>query len=159
MSPQGTAWGPCAVGDFWGMKTALVMLKQSQLPGKHKESYQQFDTIRKLRTADFKEFQSSALAINSFGFVGERKKSYNLLNAPTTSEFFKKFIKGCKKRMGCFVMRDLALSMPILLKMLELYKKEIWDRAIGNQRKNMSVYLSDLHLTISPQHPISSMTM
>jgi hypothetical protein len=48
----------------------------------------------------------------------------NLSSCPTDSVFFRAFLRGCEKRMGGITIQDTALSIPILLNILNRYKLE-----------------------------------
>jgi len=51
--------GPWLVEDMYGFATAITILRKSLDPGKNCASYQQFDSIRKLRTGMRNAFQNS----------------------------------------------------------------------------------------------------
>ena len=51
LAPLGLDRGPWPVGDFQGVQVALEMLSASQEAGRHRKDYQQYETIRKLRSA------------------------------------------------------------------------------------------------------------
>ena len=121
----GSPRGPWEVGDNWGMQTAIAILRQSQEPGRNSASYQQFDSVRRIRTATFNEAQVGVGAASTLTFVGERGNGLALCNGATHSLFFKMFMRGCEKRMGRFVMQDKALDIRILMEVLKNYRSEL----------------------------------
>ena len=90
--------GPWPMEDLWGMTDAICLLWRSLDPGKNTQRIQ-FDTVRKMRT-----FQSNYAHIG-VGGIGASLISYDnttsrITNAPTNSDFFKRFITGMHKQMG-----------------------------------------------------------
>ena len=53
----------------------------------------------------------------NFGYDNSKKQM--VLSCPTSSEWFYRFALGCKKRMGQDVRPDLAVSVDLLLKVLD----------------------------------------
>ncbi len=131
----GTLRGPWEVADSWGMQTAIAILRQSQEPGRNKSSYQQFDSVRRLRTSAFNEAQVGAEALGTLSFVSERGNGLALCNGATHSLFFKMFMRGCEKRMGRFVMQDKALDIRILIEVLNNYRQDLQDMDIEPSRR------------------------
>ncbi len=75
---MGTPRRPWPVMDNQGMQLALQILRQSQGRGKHDESYQQFDSIRRLRSAAFNEYESSAISnMNGRNHIYGRSRKSN----------------------------------------------------------------------------------
>ena len=70
MAPIATARGPWPIADNQGFQVALEMIKQSQFPGRNSETYQQFDSIRKLRGASFNEHESGRFEMDDFVMAG-----------------------------------------------------------------------------------------
>ena len=75
----GTGRGPWEMVDHWGMQTAISILRQSQEPGRNKAAYQQFDSVRRLRTAVFNEAQVGVEALGNLMFVSERGNGLALM--------------------------------------------------------------------------------
>jgi len=115
MDPENLSRGPFPVADECGVRTAITMLRQSQMPGKNSKDHQQFDSIRKLRTVLFHVNQSSqAENMNQLNFLGDGGKSFRVNESGTQSLAFLQFIKGLEKRMGRTVKQDTPLSIQIL---------------------------------------------
>ena len=131
----GTGRGPWEMVDNWGMQTAISILRQSQEPGRNKAAYQQFDSVRRLRTAIFNEAQVGIEAVGTLTFVSERSNGMALCNGATHSIFFKMFMRGCEKRMGRFVMQDKALDIRILIEVLRNYRLESQDAEVSSSRR------------------------
>ncbi len=119
MDPENLARGPYPVEDTMGVRTAIAMLRKSQMPGRNAEDHQQFDSIRKLRTALFNVNQSSALETSrALNFQGDGGKIFKLNGAGTQSIIFNLFSRGLEKRMGRMVKQDTPLSIQILAEIL-----------------------------------------
>ncbi len=131
----GTQRGPWEVADSWGMQTAISVLRQSQEPGRNRAAYQQFDSVRRLRTAAFNEAQVGVDAVDTLTFVSERGNGLALSNGATHSVFFKMFMRGCEKRMGRFVLQDKALDIRILMEVLKNYRLDLEDMELSTGRK------------------------
>ncbi len=131
----GTPRGPWELGDSWGMQTAISILRQSQEPGRNRAAYQQFDSVRRLRTAAFNEAQVGVKALGTLTFVSERGNGLALCNGATHSLFFKMFMRGCEKRMGRFVMQDKALDIRILIEILKNYRLDLEDSDLSASRR------------------------
>ena len=119
IEPENLARGPYAVEDTMGVRTAIAMLRKSQMPGKNVEDHKQFDSIRKLRTALFNINQSSALETSrGLNFQGDAGRIFKLNSAATQSSVFNLFCRGLEKRMGRMVKQDTPLSIQILKEIL-----------------------------------------
>jgi hypothetical protein len=70
--------------------------------------------------------------------------AYTLTRCSTNSVLFSKFIKGCEKRMGRVVKQDIALSVSVLLLILDNLNKELQNGATNIQRKREIVMLGSL---------------
>ena len=110
--------------DIMGVGIAVIMVLRSLDPGRYK-NYCQFDTLRKLRSAFSNAYMVSAensdIATSS-GRIGG-KAFYT--KCPTQSFWFQKFNLGCLKRMGQVVKQDLAITVEVLMHMLEVIKSDI----------------------------------
>ena len=96
--------------------------------------YQQFDSVRKLRSAARNTHLNSVIgAAATHAFMGERGKIFRLTSDPTYSQFFTKFIHGCEKRMGQ------ALSIEILLEILHAYEVELLCKTTSRTRRRAIV--------------------
>ena len=89
---------------------ALEMMRASQLPGKNKAAYHQFDTIRKLFTLHSNFFEISSR---------DSGTRLALRCQRGQSRFFTRFTKGLLERAGRCVESDMVLDHRILQKILE----------------------------------------
>jgi hypothetical protein len=136
------AQGPWDLGDEQGFGTAIIMLRKSMEKGRNADDYQQFDTIRKIRSSMHTLFVNSPQGARksqsvSFG----RGRAVKLEASPTQSGLFGKFIEGCEKRMGKVVNQDRAISVKVLLLMLENYETE-WQQVGSNFRRKRMIAMA-----------------
>ena len=127
--------GPWPVDDEQGFQTAVEMVRQSRLAGKNDKAYQQFDSIRKFRSANTNEFVSGVAAASELMLVGDGGRVFRLTSLPTQSRLFAKFMRGCEKRMGRLVKQNKALDVRILHKMLHFYELELLSEKTSVARK------------------------
>jgi len=102
------------------------MVLKSLEPGRY-DSYQQYETIRKLRAAYSNIYMASkegGSSLRSFG--GDRVKHY-LTDSPTQSLFFERFSQGCVRRMGQEVKQDWAITLPAMHALLEILEED-WEK-------------------------------
>ena len=92
------ARGPARYDDGWGMATAMVMLLRSLDAGKNASTIQ-FDTARGVRTHMSNYWHSSATGMEAV-LVSSDGTISDVSNAPTNSFWFRRFIRGCHRRMG-----------------------------------------------------------
>ncbi len=62
IAPVGPALGPWPLEDLMGFQIALEVIRSSQQEGRNDKSHQQFDTIRKIRSAYLSVYESSPKA-------------------------------------------------------------------------------------------------
>ena len=136
MPLQNIEQGPWPVGDHCGFAIAVTMLRKSLDPGRNDALYQQFDSIRKLRSAWRNTYLNSVLGSNvTQVFMGEKGRTYRLTADPTYSQSFTKFIHGCEKRMGRRVKQDQAVSIAILKELLKNFRSELQEKKVTRERK------------------------
>jgi hypothetical protein len=128
--------GPWPVEDAYGFATAITILRKSLDPGKNVASYQQFDSIRKLRSGMRNTFQNSLPGCATTQvFMDGKGKIQRLAQDPTHSWLFSKFMLGCEKRMGRFVKQNQAMDIKILLEMLRRYELELAESSLKKDRR------------------------
>ena len=112
LEPKDIPLGPWPIGDPYGVQTALEILRASQLPGKHSSAYQQFDTIRKLRSGFSTAYEAGPSGWNqgNMVFKAEKGKVYTMHSMPTESMLFVRFMGGLLSRMGKVVIPELAIA-------------------------------------------------
>ena len=131
LEPLGLQRGPWPVGDHQGVQIALEILSASREPGRHKKSYQQYETIRKIRSAFSNAFESGPYGSNVGNLVFRDKgKALGLRAAPTESILFNKFMLGLLSRMGQVIIPDEALSSEMVKGLLDL----IWTKVKAKER-------------------------
>jgi len=132
------ARGPWPVGDYVGFQVALQVIKASTEKGRHSQDYQQFDSIRKLRSSYSNSYESGLLGTSETQvLVGDKGRSYRVTASPTNSAFFCRFIRGLEKRMGKVVKTDLALSVEICGEMLRRLEEDMFINPGDKRRKIM----------------------
>ncbi len=140
--------GPWPVADRQGFQTAVEMLRQSRLAGKNDKTYQQFDSIRKFRSAGTNEYESGLAAAYDLMLIGDGGRVFRLTSLPTQSRLFAKFMRGCEKRMGRLVKQNKALDVRILHKMLYAYELELSSKKTSAARKRF-VKMASAYFVIS----------
>jgi len=136
-----------AIEDKIGFGDAMIILWQSLQMGKNCSDYQQFESIRKIRSLITTMHQSRGReTIEGVGFK-EGSKTHVLAKSTSNSIFFSKFMKGCEKRMGRVVKQDAALSIEILLCLLRSLDEEFDETKTSPKRKREIVMLGSF-LTI-----------
>ena len=103
--------GPWPVEDKVGFRIAIVILWASQEEGRNDNTYQQFNSMRKLRTGYSNAYENSVIGNKSIlAFFGEKGKALTFLDCPTESQVFTKFIKGLEVKMGKLVISNVGLD-------------------------------------------------
>ena len=111
------AMGPFPLEDTFGMRIAVCLLKRSLDPGRN-EKHIQFSTARKLRSAFSNAYHASKEVGNVASMAYESTKTY-ATTCPTYGYWFERFILGCHKRMGDFLVTDFALSKEIFVELVD----------------------------------------
>jgi hypothetical protein len=112
--------GPLPSFDHCGYGMAVLILLKSREKGKYHTSHQQWETIRKFRTAYGNQIRAGAEANSSCLAMGDADgKSYSrLCSDPCSSLWFKRFMTGCQRRMGQDWRPDRAITNKMLHFML-----------------------------------------
>jgi hypothetical protein len=119
--------GPFPVEDLMGYSMAIGMLIKSREPGQY-ANYQQFESIRKLRASFSNVFLTSMSGTTSLCSMGGTKPSSSSPIAPHTRIGSRNFPKGCLSHMGQVVKQDMAVSLELMLALVEMLEKE-WEQA------------------------------
>ena len=137
--------GPWEIDDNQGFQVALRIVAVSRSAGVHSTEYQQFDTIRKLRTLYSHLYESSAeVATRKIILCTDSGKEFRTTDCPTQSLFFVRFMTGLLHRMGKEVKMDRALDVRILhiiLKNLEKVACETSDHKVKREAIILGFYL------------------
>lgn len=129
------------LGDNVGFREAVHMLWQSLQKAKGDGSLKQFDTVWKLR--------SLSAAVQTTGHTGRkagmgfRDNAHMLVltQCSTNSLLFSQFMNGCEKRMGRRIKQDTALSVGVLLQILENLEVELRQGTTEARRKREIIIL------------------
>ena len=133
--------GPWEVEDNQGFQVALRIVAASRSAGAHSKEYQQFDTIRKLRTLYSHLYESSAeAATRKIMLRTDGGREYRTTDCPTQSLFFTRFMTGLLHRMGKEVKTDRALDVRILLLILKNLEKDACE-AVEHKIKREAIIL------------------
>ncbi len=139
VEPQLPRLGPFPTQDVFGVTAAVAMLAKSLEPGRYK-NHTQFETMRKLRSAYSNLFHASASGSVSMMTIGRGSAKTFLSSCPSHSLWFERFAKGCLRRMGQEVRQDLAMSVKVLLALLDLVERE-WLADPSPQGKEVKVFI------------------
>ncbi len=127
ITPRLAPLGPFPIDVSLGHDVAIAMILKSREKGRY-AAYQQFETIRKLRSSYTNVYMGSLEGVSSLHTSsGEIGKQY-LSRCPTHSLWFERFTKGCLSRMGQLVKQDMALSVGVILALLQLLDDD-WQQA------------------------------
>lgn len=112
--------GPLPDHDHCGYELAVQMVLLSRRPGRNSATHLQLDTIRKLRSAFGNQARSAPQATSESLSLGDQKGHYQRLGKePSGSFWFSRFYQGCAKRMGQEWKPNRAMSVKLLLAVLE----------------------------------------
>lgn len=135
LTPIIISQGPWEVGDNMGMQIAIELLIQSQGEGKNASGYQQYEYIRKIRSAYANAFRgSTAGASLDTKLKTNRGVSFGFVGGPTESVLFEMFMLGMRKRMGKVTCQNLAISYEVLTKILSRYDDELASEELKRDR-------------------------
>lgn len=127
--------GPFPLADVCGMGVAVVMLLRSRDKGKNK-AHVQFDTARRVRSAYSNCYHASAAGLNSAVMAKDTRKLV-VTQCATYGEWFERFALGMNKRMGDQPHQDLAISIEVMLELMELTDRD-WEQADNPQEKKLA---------------------
>jgi hypothetical protein len=112
------ARGPFPMADTCGMRVACATLIRSMDRGRNAATIQ-YETMRKLRShiANFVHTCPGGIGDR---FMGGEGAAGAVSNSPTNTEWYRRFMKGCHRRMGNVWMPDRPRTIQELQKALEL---------------------------------------
>jgi hypothetical protein len=110
------------VADLWGMKFAIGMLLRTRDPGIN-SSHVQFETVRKMRS-HLANFVHTVPGGRGATFMTDGGSGGTVSNSPTNTEWFRRFMKGCHKRMGNVWIPDHALTIKEFTSALTLLEED-----------------------------------
>jgi hypothetical protein len=124
--PQLPALGPFPAQDDLGYTVAFSMLMHSLRPGKHSNMYTQFATIWKQRSAFSNLYMASKQGVESDSFLslGSQPTGF-MTKCSTNSHWFARWSSGCQARMGYIVKQNKAISVYVLLAIINKFHERI----------------------------------
>ncbi len=142
--------GPWPVDDTQGFQVAIEIVRASQEPGRNAKEYQQFDSIRKIRSAYSSVFESSPRGAHvGLTFRGEKSHmTFHFTDSKLNCHLFRSFMTGLQKRMGRLVFQDLALDVRVLAHILNLMEREIRSDDTSWQRKRFLAMCGGAFVTL-----------
>ena len=140
IAPTFSALGPWPLRDEIGFSVGLQMVKASLSPGRHDVRYQQFDTVRAIRSAYSNVFESSAGTHTVREVLrGDKGVVLHPSRCPTQSLWFEKFSKGMLRRMGRDVRSNAGLNHLVLLEMVKNVEEELRSGQANEERQHFLV--------------------
>jgi hypothetical protein len=129
--------------DRFGMKTACSMLLRLLDPGKNADKIQ-YETMQKLRShmSNFVHTMPTGLGATS---VVDDRKGRTVTVSPTNSDWFKRFMRGCHRRMGDVWIPDRALTIRELLCCQTLLEND-WELFKGDAHGKLKMALTAVSL-------------
>ena len=128
--------------DHVGYEVAIEILLLSRRPGRHSSTHTQFDTLRTLRST-YSNFSKSAPQNNKRVIaLGDFNGNFNrLVNDKCASLFFKRFIEGLRARMGQIWKPNLAMSINLLVTVIEVIETKILETEYEDEKHLWLVFL------------------
>ena len=125
-TPQLPSLGPFPLKDEVGIAVAFSMLLHSTRPGRHSKLYTQFATIRKQRSAFSNLFHASKEGATTCQVLSAgHQTSARITTCPTNSIWFGRWSSGCETRMGYILKRNKAVSIDLLIGLINSFKRDI----------------------------------
>jgi hypothetical protein len=94
LPPHFPPLGPHPLTDTFGYAVAIGMIFKSRDKGRY-AAHQQYETIRKLRSAFTNTYMSSLEGSSNYHTVGGEMAKHFLSRCPTHFQWFERFSKGC----------------------------------------------------------------
>ena len=133
---------PFPLEDVVGMGTAIVVLEQSLRPGTYAH-YLQYDSMRKYRTA-FAHARASTGHVMTRSVMAQGDRKMYVTDCPTRTEWFERFMRGARLRMGMIKRKNIGLTEEMTHGMLKLMS-DSWENENDDQVKGriaeVAVYL------------------
>ncbi len=135
LEPALPALGPHPVEDCCGLRVAIAMLLKSLEPGRYHATYQQFETIRKLRAGFSNVYMASVIGSQAMRTVGGDRVKHYLTYSPMQSLWFERFSQGCLRRMGQDVRQDWAITLAAMGALMQCFDRD-WEVATTWEQRN-----------------------
>lgn len=128
--------GPFPIQDSTAVQLACCMLVRSLDAGKNARTIQ-FDTLRKLRS-HMSNYSHTCPGGVGGTFVGEDSNASTLSNAQTNTPWFRRFVRGCHRRMGDVWLPDRPLTITELKACLHILEED-WANLAGDPTAQATV--------------------
>ncbi|KAL7575471.1 hypothetical protein ACA910_007368 [Epithemia clementina (nom. ined.)] len=130
--------GPFPVADTFGMGTACTMLMKTLRAGRNAEQIQ-FETALKVRAvvSNFVHTTPYGVGASTIGH-GECGGQF-FSGSPTNSQWFKRFMSGCHRRMGNVWVPDKAVTLDEILAALTILQDEYLKLTHGQRRLEVAL--------------------
>jgi hypothetical protein len=102
--------GPFPLGDHWGVATACILVMRSLDKGRNAE-FVQYETIRKVRSHFSNFIHTTPGGMGNMFMTSDNNIVNGIINSPTNTLWFKRFMKGCHNIMGDVWCPDRPLTM------------------------------------------------
>lgn len=137
LNPIDTPLGPWPTEDIYGAQLAVEILLASQEKGKHDKTYQQFETIRKLRASYSTSFESGPKGVNigNIVFRAEKARVYGLKATPTESLLFDRFMQGLNSRMGKLIIPNEGIDNLQIHGLFNIIEKDLASLSVSWENK------------------------
>lgn len=112
---------PFPLLDNMGMLTACIFLHGTWRPGIHGR-YVKFDTARSTTSGFSNMYRSGVDSLGMYIAIGEQE-NLQMSSCPTRSEFYERFHKGTRYRMGLETKQDYAMTPRSLSAILEVLEE------------------------------------
>jgi hypothetical protein len=107
-----------------GHRTAIRVIVKSQRPGRH-EALVKHSVARKARTAALNIWRVSALgSAGAMAWRVDGKKRVVSSSGPLKSEWYERFAKGIKNRLGKRTRQDAAISPPVMSELMCRFEED-----------------------------------
>ena len=116
--------GPFPLDDLVGMSLAVDELHYSITGIGRINDHVQFDTIRKLRSAFGKLWESSPRGAREGASFAKGTGRVRPTSCPSQSEWFREFSSGCEYRMGYETMADHGVSIVAIVNVLDFIRRD-----------------------------------
>jgi hypothetical protein len=94
-------YGSMPMSDIFGYEVAIQNVLASRRSGKHSSTHNQYESVRKYRTAYSNHSQASPQANMNPLILGDDKgKTQRFVQDGCSSYWYNRFAMGCKRRMG-----------------------------------------------------------
>jgi hypothetical protein len=125
--------GPFPLEDTWGMGVAVVILERSMDKGVYKDTLQ-FQTARKLRSVFSNAWGASVHSMTRGVMARDTMKTF-VTKCPTYCLWFERFVKGMHSRMGDDTRPDVAISIEVMISLMNRVNIDYIEANGGNREK------------------------